>query len=213
VADFGHPRLLSRIKTPPFFASGNDLWDVTVSGDHAFLADTYNGVFVINVACPEGPYFEGYRRLDVCLDAQYRHEPSVQQLCQPVGGLAVITGHVLAASAATGLHVLEAPVDAPPPSRMAAARIRRSSTIAEPVGTLFHPASQVHGLAIADQSLVVAAGDGGLYVLDDAPEPTVEEHVQTEGFAMDVKCDGQHFLVAEGSAGLSVWRLKSGHLV
>ncbi|MDD5604291.1 MAG: hypothetical protein PHG48_09515, partial [Eubacteriales bacterium] len=81
IRDRKNPVFLSRIKTPPLFMGGTDTWDVVVSGDHAFLSDTWNGLFVINVKDPMKPFFEGYRRLGVYNQTKYLRQPSVQQLC------------------------------------------------------------------------------------------------------------------------------------
>ncbi len=213
VADPRSPRCLSRIKTPPLFVSGNDLWDVTVSGEHALLADTYNGVFVVHVADPTRPYFEGYRRLDVCADVRYRREPAIQQLCDPVGGIALVEGHALAVSPFSGLHVFKMPAGTKTPPRPAHQDIPRLRPVEPPAETVFRTNGQVHGLAFAGHHMVVAAGDQGLYVLEREQPYAVVEHVQTDGFALDVKTDGDLLYVAEGMGGLAMHRLEAGRLV
>jgi hypothetical protein len=217
VSDPARPRLLSRLKTPPLFMSGNDMWDVVVSGPHAFLSDTYNGVFVVNVAQPQGCYFAGYRRLDPLEETAYRHEPSIQQLCEPVTGIALINDHLLAVSPSSGLHVLEAPsgTTTPAPPRAASARAgaapASSPTAASPE-VVFTAAGQVHSLAPVDDRLVVAAGSAGLYVLAGEGAPNVVAHTPTGGPALDLKTDGRLIYVAEGRAGVSIWELTSAGL-
>jgi len=212
VTDPERPRLLSRLKTPPLFMTGNDMWGVVVAGDHAYLTDTYNGVFVVNVAHPQGPYFEGYHRLDVLRDEAYHHEPSIQQLCQPATGLALGAGHMLAASPQTGLHIIETPVaiERPEPPQVAP----RPSTISAPAPPelAFRSDGQVHGVAVVDERLVVAAGTHGLYVLESALPCEAVVHAATDDFALDIKAADGYIYVAEARAGFSVWRLVSGEL-
>ena len=206
VSDPCRPALLSRIKTPPLFMSGYDLWDVIVSGDHAFLADTFNGMFMINIADQRHPYFEGYRRLDLLQNSEYRHEPPVQQLCKPVTGLAVIDGHVLAAGVLSGLHVLQIPFAAEVPLRMpvwpSTVPIRKQNN-----ATVFQTDSQIHGLVFVRDMPVVAAGDRGMVVLDPQNAYAPIRYTQGVGSALDIKTDGKFLYLAEGLGGFSVWRL------
>jgi hypothetical protein len=212
VTDPERPRLLSRLKTPPLHMAGNDLWDVIVAGDHAYLVDTYNGVFVVNVAHPQGPYFEGYHRLDPLDDGVYRPEPSIQQLCQPATGLALVNDHLLVVSPQTGLHVIEAPVETRPPEAPRAAPTAINTAVLAPPEVVFRPGGQVHGLAVVGGRLVVAAGTHGLYALASGLPCGAATHADTEGFALDVQAAGPYIYVAEGRAGLSVWELASGGL-
>ena len=59
VSDPSKPTFVSRIKTRRFYRIGMDMWDVMVAGDYAFLGDTYNGVFVIDISNIEKPRFAG----------------------------------------------------------------------------------------------------------------------------------------------------------
>lgn len=211
VSDPRNPVFLSRIKTPPLFAKVCDFWDVTVSGDYAFVADTSNGVFVVNVANPREPFFEGYRRLDLYQGGPYWHEPSVQQLCDPVEGIAVIRNHVLAVSAKSGLHVLVAPETTDVPRYPVPVRLEICRPEPSPQ-TFFHTDGQIHGLDFVGDIPLVAAGDQGLYMLDSDNGFSVVDHVQTEGPAIDVKTSGRYIYLAEGIGGFSIWQLDSDKL-
>ncbi len=209
VSDPAHPVLLSRIKTPPLFMSGYDLWDVTVSGAYAYLADTFNGVFIIRVADPRHPVFIGYRRLELMQHTQYRHEPPIQQLCCPVTGLAVIDGYVLAAGVMDGLHVLQTPfaVQASPCPSVFRSTPSKGAPAHEMV---LQTDSQIHGLAFLQDTPVVAAGGRGLVILDPQNAYAPRYHSLGIGTAMDIKTDGRFFYLAEGLGGFSVWRMDAG---
>ncbi|NOX98550.1 MAG: hypothetical protein GXP30_02270, partial [Verrucomicrobia bacterium] len=43
LTDPAKPTFVSRIKFPPLYEIGNDMWEVTISNGHAFVADTWNG--------------------------------------------------------------------------------------------------------------------------------------------------------------------------
>ncbi len=40
-----------------FYKIGMDMWGVKIAGDHAFVHDTHNGIFVIDIADPAKPRF------------------------------------------------------------------------------------------------------------------------------------------------------------
>ncbi len=231
VTDRKNPVFLSRIKAPPLFMGGTDTWDVTVAGRYAFLSDAWNGLFVINVVDLKNPHFEGYKRLGLFNQTRYLRQPSVQQLCNPVNGLAVIKDRIMAVSAfGGGLHVIEADGMATLPEK-----ISQSDDLAETAGkrasqnmawidkpfirtkqyvgnVVFRSAGQVHSVLFHDNKIIAAAGGDGLYVLDQDSGNAAHDdlynvvaHIPTAGFAMDLKTDGRYFYLAEGTEGLSIW--------
>lgn len=64
------------MKFPPLFGS-LDLWKVTVSGERAFVADSNNGLFVVNTEDVYHPFIEVYYR-DIPAEHQEFHKPQVQ---------------------------------------------------------------------------------------------------------------------------------------
>ncbi|NCO42654.1 MAG: hypothetical protein AUJ96_30040 [Armatimonadetes bacterium CG2_30_66_41] len=105
LADPAKPKFVSRIKTPPFYHLGNDMWSVQVAGDYAFLADTHNGIFVVNVADLTKSRFVAHRQLPVVPE---------RSLPGYVGGLALAKDHVYVAGGWTDLHVVAAHSPASP---------------------------------------------------------------------------------------------------
>ena len=203
-----NPVLLSRLKTPPLFMSSYDLWDVQVAEDYAFLSDTYNGMFIVNIADPRNPAFEGYRRLEPLQGTSYRREPTIQQLCHPVTGFALLNGYVLAASVTSGLHVLQTPYA----KRLnPVASAFQNGVFAQKSNTLavYQPDSQIHGVVFARNLPVLAAGDRGMIVLDPQNGYNQMHVCSTSGTAIDIKRSGGIVYLAEGLAGLSIWQMET----
>ncbi len=207
VADPARPQFVSRVKLPSLYRLGMDMWDVIVAGDYAFVADTYNGVFVVDISDPSQ-----LRRVAHCqLPFVPKHnDPS------PAAGMAIGNGVIYAAGAWTDLHVIQATGLAQPvvvePER-ALALPPPPAPAADPRYTLYQAGGQVYGAASAGDNVLVAAGMAGLQVVALEPEPRKLAEYPTEGFAMNVKIFGDMVYVAEGMGGLSIWkRAASGKL-
>jgi hypothetical protein len=223
VADPDRPALLSRLKAPPQFLSGNDLWDVSVSEGYAYWADSYAGLFIVNVSDPHAPTFAGYYRFPVSPDEPYHVQPSIQQPCGPLNGLAVGRGHVYLASVNFGIHIIEfaaarpiAPVKPFTPLAVADKKPGRhhpeSVTQLLDAQVVFKTHAQVHAVGFLDRHAFVAAGTESLFVLD-ADSCVVQYTAAARGSCMDLKYYQDRILVAEGSAGFSVWKLSPSGLV
>jgi hypothetical protein len=55
IANPAFPKQVARVKFPALYNIRHDMWSVSISGDYAFVADTHNGVFVLNIAKPLRP--------------------------------------------------------------------------------------------------------------------------------------------------------------
>lgn len=201
VSDPAKPTFVSRVKMPRFYRIGMDMWDVIVAGDHAFVADTHNGVFVIDVSDPRQPRCVAHRQL-----------PWVKRRgeCSPVGGIALTRGHIYVAGAWTDLHVVAAPslARAPGPEPDQAPAIPPApEPRRDPRYRAYRPDGQVYAVAFAGDTALVAAGAAGLHAVRLWPRISKLAEYPTEGFAMDVKVLGDRVYVAEGTGGLSLWRL------
>ena len=151
-----NPAFLSRVKFPPLYEIGNDMWGVTIANGYAFVADTYNGLFVLDVSDTSDMKFVGRTAL-----------PFVESRKQPgfVGGLAVDKDVVFLAGGYTDLHVVSAPNIATPPVPEQDSPPVLKSRPAE-VGTKsedrsYIPGTQVYGVAFpSDQKsrALVACG-------------------------------------------------------
>ncbi|MDP6041824.1 MAG: beta-propeller domain-containing protein, partial [Candidatus Latescibacteria bacterium] len=100
-----HPQLVSRTKFPPEYHTDSHLWTVRVANHHAFVADNYNGLFVLNVSDPAHPAFAGHHQLPYYAD---REGPAV------VSDVSVMDDHIFIAGQYTDVHVIAAPGIATP---------------------------------------------------------------------------------------------------
>ena len=219
ISDPAHPRFVSRVKFPRWYSIGHDMWSVSVSGRYAFVADTHNGVFVVDVGDPTAPRVIAHRRL-----------PKVGTKSQPdfVGGLAVAKGVIFAAGGRTGLHVLGArglAQAAPPRKSTEAPRPDPRRFLAHPSPESREPVEvggigcltfngQVHAVDVAGEFAVVACGSEGVHVCRLGPEWERVSKWSGKGFATDVAVRGHDVFVASGADGLVVLALSDeGRLV
>jgi hypothetical protein len=192
---------VSRIKTPRLYSLGMDMWEVTIAGKYAFVADTFNGMFVVDVSDPGKPAFVAHRQLEF-VEKEKKHSF--------VGGLALAKDHIYVAGGYTDLHVVAAPGLAVPltaePDR--APTIPPEVPADDPQFRVYKPDGQVYAVAFADDTALVAAGAAGLHAVQLSPEIKMLAEYATDGFAMDVKVLGDKVYVAEGKGGMSIWRRK-----
>ena len=207
IADPAKPVFVSRIKTPPFYAIGNDMWGVKLAGDHAFVADTYNGVFVVNVKNPRRPFFVAHRQLPYVLRRGSRFMRG-GKLPGFVGGLALGKDHIYVAGGWTDLHVVAAPGLAKPcrrrpglPPDIPPFKPRRSKRF-----RIYQPEGQVRAVDFMGDTAVIATGSGGIQVVQVWPQFKLLGGCETKGFAMEVTTAGDHVYVAEEKGGLSIWQ-------
>jgi hypothetical protein len=180
-----------------------DFWSVTVSGDYAFVADTHNGVFVVDVSNPRDPFFVAHRQLGY-LRRRGCHDP--------VGGVALGKGTIYVPGIYSDVHVMAAPALAvtPEPESDTPPVIAPHGLESSERYRIYRPEGQVHAVACADDKAIVAAGSAGLHMVQLRPEIQKIGEQATEGFAMDVKMLGDYVYVAEGRGGLSIWRYQPG---
>ena len=211
IEDPANPAFVSRIKMPPFFRISNDMWGVKIAGDYAFVHDTHNGLFVVDISDPENLSFVAHRQLDNVNVRMPKYMGS-KPLAGFVGGLALADGYVYLAGGWSDLHVVAAarlaapcrqepdtPPVIPPYAPKPNARFR-----------VYRPEGQVRAAALLDDIAFVAAGSAGVCVVRLSPELVELSRYPTEGFAMEVKVFGDHIYVAEEKGGLSIWRHTDG---
>lgn len=207
ITDPAKPVFVSRVKTPPYYMIGNDMWGVKLAGDHAFVADTYNGVFVVNVKNPRKPFFVAHRQLPYVLRRGSRFMRG-GKLPSFVGGLALADDHIYVAGGWTDLHAVAAPGLAKPcrrgsgrPPDIPPLKPRRSKRF-----RIYRPDGQVRGVDFMGDTAVVAAGSDGIHVVQVWPQFKLLGEYETKGFAMEVTTAGDHVYVAEEKGGLSIWQ-------
>ena len=83
-----------------FHNIGFDMWNVQVTGRTVFVADTHNGMFVVDVSDPSAPSVVARTELP---------KPSAESPhADFVGGFGLAQDYIYAAGGATDLHVVEA---------------------------------------------------------------------------------------------------------
>ena len=209
IADPARPEFVSRVKFPRFYQIGYDMWSVRIAGEHAFVADTHNGIFVVKITDPAHPRVVGHHQLSV-LENQYLENRRLPPTPAPVGGLALTEDYVYVAGAWTDLHVIAAPHLAGPVTEAAGS----PPAIGDPPRPertkryrAYELGGQVYNVAPWKDLGVVAAGGGGVEVVRLKPEFKRLRQYRTGGFAMDVEIRGNWVYVAEGTGGLSVWQI------
>jgi hypothetical protein len=187
------------------------MWGVKIAGDHAFLHDTHNGLFVINITDPAKPYFVAHRQLDY-VDLRMPKHMGTTPLPGFVGGLALGPGHVYLAGGWSDLHVVAAPGLAEPCAKEPdlTPSIPPADPAPHPRFEIYRPGGQVRGVALLDEIAVVAAGSTGISTIRLAPELQELKRYATVGFAMAVRTLDDRVYVAEEKGGLSIWRHTGG---
>ena len=199
ISNPAEPAFVSRIKTPPFYSLGNDMWCVKIAGEHAFIADTYNGMFVVSIKDPANPHFVAHRQLAY---VESRELPGF------VGGLALAKDHIYVAGGWTDLHVLAAsglakPCSSEPDTPLVIPPFKPRHNDGF---RIYRPDGQVRAVAFMGNLAVLAAGSDGIHVVQLWPEIRLLNRYETQGFAMEVKAVGDLVYVAEEKGGLSIWR-------
>ncbi len=204
IADPSSPKPIARVKFPAFYNIRNDMWGVTITNGHAFVSDTHNGVFVLNVRDPLRPRFAGHWTPP---------DKDGDQLTGFVGGLTPVEDHIYVAGGASDLHVLVATGIA----RVPVAEDKTAATIplTRPPETdapyrLYRTEGQIYGVEILGDKAILACGTSGVHVLNVNPRFETLARIETTDRATDVCVAGDRIYVAEGSAGLGIYRLDSG---
>jgi hypothetical protein len=207
IADPSSPKPVSRVKFPAAYNIRHDMWSVTIAGHFAFVADTHNGVFVLDVQTPLDPRFIG-------------HWNALQETGEAlpgfVGGLVPGQDHIYVAGGESDLHVLEAKdlSRAPVSAERTKATIpaRRPSQSDEPFRS-YRTDGQIYGVDFHEDKAIVACGTSGVHVLQVDPRfETVAENATTDRVT-DVCVAGDRIYAAEGLAGLGIYRLDSDLLI
>lgn len=198
ISNPAQPVFVSRVKFPSLYYSWADMWSVVVTGNYAFCADTWNGIFVVNIEDIQKPHIVAYKQL------AYDKELKVHSY---VGGLAVVDDYIYVAGGRTDLYVVSAegiakrgdrtpdvPVKIPPEESNDNKNCR-----------IYKPNGQIYAVDFIGDTAFVAAGMKGLRTVQLWPEIKELAVYPTDGFALDITTNGNFVYVAEDKGGLSVW--------
>ncbi len=206
ITDPASPKPVTRVKFPATYNIRNDMWSVTIANGHAFVSDTLNGVFVLNVENPSQPEFVGHWKPP---------KRAGQALPNFVGGLVPGQDHVYVAGGASDLHVLAATNIAriPPATKEEPVVIpARRPLEADSSFRSYRTDGQIYAVDTLGDKTIVACGTAGLQVLNITPQFETLTRLNATDRATDVCAAGERIYVAEGSAGLGIYEFKSGEL-
>ena len=198
------PRRVAGVKFPPSYVIYNDMWASRVAGDFCVAADTWNGVFVVNVADVEHPRIVAHAVLPT---SDYYDKPD------PVGGIALADGVIYAAGISTGLYVVSAPGmaqpvvlehDTPPSLTTKAAADATDADF-----YAYQPDGQVRSVTVQEDVAWAACGIAGIQAVQitaDSLEPI--SVTPTADVAFHVHVEGNRLYSAESAAGLGIYDIQ-----
>ncbi len=199
-----HPKLISRLKLPTFYLRSPDWWDVQAAGQYVLLGDTKAGLFIIDAKDAYSPRFIGYARLPT--------EEGINE-STPINGFA-LGQDVIYVAGMDGLYIVGATDIAVPVVKEPGLFEHYKGSSHRPDKSTYFTGTQVHAVAMdtLDQSVLVAAGSGGIHRVVMHPAPSGRQILDLDHEVYDICLVGDRLFVAEGLHGLSVWEYNSGEI-
>lgn len=198
------PVFVSRVKFPRHYSIYNDMWSARVAGDHCAVADTNNGLFVVNVRDVAKPLIVAHAQLPYVARTE---------MFDPVGGLAMAEGVIYAAGIYTGLYVVPAPGLAQPVSpesdQPPVLPPLPEATSEDPQFRVYRPAGQVHSVTVHDDIAWTACGAAGLQAVKLGEKLTQAAVHQGRGEVCYVSRTGNRLYTAEGKEGLAIYEIQA----
>ncbi len=195
------PVFVSRVKFPVHYSIFNDMWRARVAGDHCVVADTNNGLFVVNIRDIAKPVIVAH--------AQLPFEPK-REMFDPVGGVALGDGVIYAAGIYTGLYVVPAkglaqPVVTEPDTPPVLPPATEGDT---PEFLVYRPDGQVHAVAIQGDIAWIACGAAGIQAvkLGDKLAPVTIHRTKDE--VCYVNLSGNRLYTAENKGGMAIYEIQ-----
>jgi hypothetical protein len=211
ISDATNPRKIAGVKFPQLYNRYRDFWTPRATAKHLFVADTHNGVFVLDISTPSSPRFIGHLRLPLA-KALYDYKKTTQ-LPDSVMGIAVGNGVLYVAGSQTGLYVVRMPgIAVPlPPLSSAPPKITPEPPLSpDPNFICYRPDGQVRGALIEGDLAWVACGRAGLHLLKLREDGMDLQRVWPLGEVFGVAAHGDMLAVAEGGAGLALYHREEG---
>ena len=193
------PEYLSSVKLPPCFGAP-DLWKVSVAAGRAYVSDSSNGLFIVNVEDRLCPFIEAHLR-DVPKGVGYVFRQQVQTRCAPITDCFVLDGLLYLSGSESGILIL--PYAAAKDETKTIYRAKNNAISAEQVLSLD---GQAHNLAVFGDLLLIASGSAGLYAC--TKDYRIASTLPT--LALDVAVRGDRIFVAEGQGGVGCYTYGEG---
>ena len=202
ITNLKSPKITGSIRFPAFFGRGMDFWTVRLSGQTAVVADSHNGVFLLNVSDPKHPVAVGQIRLP---------EPLKRSDNRPdaASSIAIGDGVVYVTGARSGLFVAQVPYLTKP--------VLQDESTPLPVlgpdladisvsGFIQYDAKEnVRAVAVNGDTAYIAASSGGLHVVRLTENKIDPLAVNPIPFVYDVKYSEGKIYLAEGVDGIGVY--------
>lgn len=211
VSDPAAPRKISGVKFPQFYNGYRDFWTPRVTASHVFVADTHNGVFVLDISTLAAPRFIGHLRLPLAPASIGYQQTS--ELPDAVAGMAIGQGVLYVAGSQTGLYVVPMPgvaVPLPPLSSVPPQIPPAPAAAGDPRLACYRPDGQVRGALVEGDVAYVACGRAGLQLVQLAEDGLKPLRVWPLGEVFGLAAHGDVLAVAEGGAGLALYRRVDG---
>lgn len=212
--DGDHLHHLSRVSFPLLKVKSNDFWTVRISGKTAFVADTHNGVFVIDVSDPARPLQTGHIVLPEVTRIDARPEGQVTlRIPDCAGSIAVGRGVLYIAGEKTGLHVakIRGARAENIPETVLHAPAKPSIPEAEIPGfRQYDPGGQVRRVWIEGKTLYTACSHAGIRIFRLNGETLRETKTLPVRCSYDVVVRDGLLYSAEGMDGLAVYAIRDG---
>ena len=214
VSDPVHPRLVKRVKSPPGFCSP-DTWRVAAAGNRLVQADSGSGVFVYDLTDPGTPRPLAHAVLPHYERHREHRTVSIQDDRHPVTGVAIAGDRLLIAGRTSDLYHCQLPTlsgkRARPVSPYPANYPKPDALQPVDAVPVLESRGQVHSVAGDGSAIIVAAGDDGIYLLEQDGF-NVLAHQPTRGVAQHVFCANGLIYVSEAVGGLTIWERRGAAL-
>jgi len=202
VSQPAQPAFVSRVKFPALYSIFQDMWSARVGGGHCVVADTYNGLFVVDVRDVARPIIVAHAQLPVVPSGEHY---------DPVGGVALGEGVVYAAGIYTGLYVVPAaglvrPVvpelDTPP-----VLTPRPQTSAEDPDFLVYRPQGQVHAVSVQEDIAWAACGAAGLAAVRLGDDLRPVGVWPGRGDVCYVSLSGDRLYTAEAEGGVGIYAI------
>lgn len=204
ISDISNPRKISSVKFPKFYYIGNDFWTPRRSGNTVFAADTFNGLFAVDISDVKNPRIAGR----ITTPPKKEGAPS-----SPISSVAVADGAVYVSSLDYGVMAVECPNARASAEGKGVLPKNPSYRAQYPADSekffVWKPerSAQVRAVAVSGDTAYAACGAEGIAVLRLSGSGFEEIGRIKMPFAGDVKIRGGRLYAAEGQNGLAVYNI------
>lgn len=199
------PALVSRVKFPTLYSIFNDMWSARVAGNHCVVADTHNGLFVVDIRDVARPAIVAHAQLPFVPHAK---------LFDSVGGVALADGVIYAAGLYTGLYVVPAPGMASPitvePDHPPVLSPLSASPPQDPDFHVYRPDGQVQSVTVRGDIAWTACGSAGIQAVKLGEKLEPIGRWPGRGDVCYVSVCGHRLYAAESKGGMGIYEIEPG---